>query len=421
MKFFRKHQKAIVATLAGLMALLMILPMLANIVGVALAATPEDLKAELNQMRNEANELAQDKKQLNQQLKDIQADKNKAVEKKNLVEQQINVIRAELANSDRQLAQYDQLIVEKTEELALAEEKEAQYFDLFCERVRYMEEGGEVTYWSILFNAADFSDLLDRITLVNDVMEYDNAVMDMLEESRRQVSEAKSQLEADRAAQQEVRNTQAARKKELDGKLVEADALVDEISGKEDEAEAALKALEAAAAAMDREIAAKQKEWEAKVASGSVTINAGTGYLWPLKGYNTLSSLFGNRIHPILNKPMKHSGIDIPAPRGTNILAARGGVVITSTYSNSYGNYVVVSHGNNESTLYAHMNSRAVKEGDVVSQGQVLGYVGTTGRSTGNHLHFEVRINGTRVDAVNYYPGMTLYIRSGGKTVLLEH
>ncbi len=421
MKFFRKHQKAIMAALAGLMALLMILPMLANVVGVALAASADDLQADLAQMRNDANELAADRRKLNADLKKIQADKDRAVDEKSLVEQQINVIREQIANSDRQLAQYDRLIAEKTDELAVAEEKEAQQFDLFCERVRYMEEGGDVTYWSILFNAADFSDLLDRITLVNDVMEYDNAVMNALTESRRQVADAKTQLESDRAAQQEVRDGQAVQKKDLDRKLAEADALVDKIAGKEDEMEAALKELEAAAAAMDKEIAAKQKEWEAKVATGAVTINAGTGYLWPLKGYNTLSSLFGNRIHPILKKPMKHSGIDIPAPKGTNILAARGGVVITSTYSNSYGNYVVVSHGNNESTLYAHMNSRAVKEGDVVSQGQVLGYVGTTGRSTGNHLHYEVRINGTRVDAVDYYPGMTLYVRSGGQTVLLEH
>ncbi len=419
MKFFRKHQRTILAFLAGMMALLMIIPLLANV--VAMAASTKGLQEELAELRSESGQLSAEKQKLSAQLKSIQADKEEAVEKKALVEKQVNVIRAEIANSDRQLARYDELIREKNVELDQAQEKEARQFELFCKRVRSMEEGGKVTYWSILFHATDFTDFLDRVTMVNEVMEYDNAIMDMLAETRQQIADTKASLEADRDAQQKVRDAQAAQKKELDGKLKEADALVHQLAGKEDELEAAEKALAAAAAEQDRKIAAKQRELEAKLSNGTVVIDAGTGYLWPLKGYNTLSSLYGNRMHPILHKTMKHSGIDIPAPRGTNILAARGGVVITSAYSSSYGNYVVVSHGNQESTLYAHMNSRAVTEGDVVTQGQILGYVGTTGRSTGNHLHFEVRVGGSRRDPVDYYPGVTLYVRSGGTKVQLDH
>ena len=125
-----------------------------------------------------------------------------------------------------------------------------------------------------------------------------------------------------------------------------------------------------------------------------------------MPGYYTITSVFGPRIHPITGRPGNHTGTDIAAPGGTKILSARGGVVTISTYNSSYGNYVVVQHDNGISTLYAHMNSRAVSEGDVVSQGQVLGYVGTTGSSTGNHLHLEFRVNGSRTDALDYYPSL---------------
>lgn len=427
MKFFRKHQRKIVSILALLMVLLMVLPLLGNLLTVgASASKTDDIKDQINQLKKESSSLASQKAELAAQLKAIRSDKSKAVRQKELVENEVELLRSQIATSDQLIAQYDGLIAQKEEELVLAQEKEENQFDLFCERVRYMEEEGTISYWAILFNAADFSDLLDRVNFVNEVMEYDNAVMDLLAETRQQVAEAKTQLEVEQEAQREVREEQVAQKAELDEKLDAAEALVDEIAAKEDEVEAAEAALKKAADEADKEIAALQKEYDRLINEGKITINTGSGYQWPLSSnYNTLSSLFGYRIHPVTGKPGNHTGIDIPAPKNTKIYAARGGVVITSKMGSgsdwSYGNYVVINHGDGTSTLYAHMNSRAVKVGDVVNQGQVIGYVGTTGRSTGNHLHYEVRKNGTRVDPVNYYPSMTLYARSGGKTVKLKH
>lgn len=426
MKFFRKHQKTIIAILAGVMALLMILPMVANIVGVAFAApTKAELQDQIDDLKDKSSSLAAQKKDLASQLKSIRSDKSRAMEQKMILESQADVLRDQIATSDSLIAQYDSLIAQKEVELAEAQQKEADQFDLFCERVRAMEEDGSVSYWAILFNAADFSDLLDRFAFVSEVMEYDNHVMDMLAEARQAVADAKTELEADRADQQAVREEQVAQKAELDDKLAQTDALVDKIAAKEDEYEHAMDELEAAAKEMDKLVAAKQKEYDALLAAGKITIDAGSGYQWPLNGYNTLSSLFGHRIHPVTGKPGNHTGIDIPAPKGTSIYAARGGVVTTSKMGSgsdwSYGNYVVINHGDGTSTLYAHMNSRAVKEGDVVKQGQCIGYVGTTGRSTGYHLHFEVRVNNVRVDPVDYYPNKTLYARSNGKVVKLQN
>ena len=150
------------------------------------------------------------------------------------------------------------------------------------------------------------------------------------------------------------------------------------------------------------------------------TASTGT-YIWPLPGYTPGTRTYGYRMHPILGYMRFHSGQDIGAPSGTSIIAADSGTVSVATYDSSYGNYVTVYHSNGTYTLYAHMSSLAVSAGQTVSQGQVIGYVGTTGSSTGNHLHFEVRVNGNRVDPVNYFKDKTLYVSSGGKKVVLEH
>ncbi len=411
------RRRVMVAILAGAMALVLLLPMVSMIVTYAGAVS----QSEINSLKEQAAELAQDKKELQNQLAAITSDKNAAMSKKQNIEQQINVVRSEIANANALIASYDQEIAEKEVELAAAEEKQEKYYQLFCERVRSMEEDGTVSYWSILFDASSFADLLDRANFVNEVIEYDNGVMDELEQARQAVADAKAAIEAAKSEQEAELAVLQARQNELKEKEAEADALLSEIQEKEDEAQEALNAASAAAKAMDNEIAKKQRELEAQLAAQNQTIVSESGYMWPLSGYYTLSSLYGGRTHPITGKPNNHGGIDIPAPKNTHILASKSGMVITSGYNSSYGNYVVISHGGGASTLYAHMTSRAVSVGDSVKQGQTIGYVGTTGSSTGNHLHFEVRVNGNRTDPINYFPDLTLYVRANGQTVKLNH
>ena len=337
---------------------------------------------------------------------------------KSLLEQQIDATQSEINNIQAQIQKYSELITQKEGELAEAEEQEQELYELFCERVRYMEEEGEVSYWSILFSSSDFSDLLDNFMMVEEVIDYDNSVMEELLALQEQIEADKAALETSKEEQEAAKAKQEAAKADLKDQEAQVDALIQEISGQEDQLEAAEAQLKAAANAMDAEIKRLEKEMAEQIAN----VPSESGFLWPLpSSWNTLSSLFGSRIHPITGKPNNHTGIDIPASKNTNIYAAKSGVVTTSTYNSSYGNYVVVSHSDGTSTLYAHMNKRAVSKGETVSQGQVIGYVGTTGSSTGNHLHFEVRVNGNRVDPVNYFKDKTLYVRSGGQTVLLPH
>ena len=363
-------------------------------------------QAEIDAMREEADDLKSQQKEIQAKLDALEADQANAMERKTLLEQQINATRAEINTIAAQIAKYDELIAQKQEELSQAEAEEQAQYELFCERVRYMEEQGEVSYWSILFSSKDFADLLDNAMMVEEIMDYDNQVMDQLIALREQIEQDKAELETARQEQQDAKAEQEAAQANLQAQESEVDALLSQISNQEDELEAREAQLRAASDAATAEIAAAERELAAQIAN----VPSESGFLWPLPGRYNLSSLFGSRKHPITGKANNHTGIDIPASSGTSILAAKSGVVTTSTYNNSYGNYVVVSHSDGTSTLYAHMVRRNCSKGDTVSQGQVIGYVGTTGSSTGNHLHFEVRVNGSRVDPINYFTDLPLTI-----------
>lgn len=387
---------------AALVAL-MVLPVLPDAVVLPASAVTQ---AEINQMKEDAAALKKQRAELQKQLKAIQADKSKALDQKALLEQQINATQAEINNIAAQITQYDQLIAQKETELAATEEKERAQYELFCKRVREMEEQREVSYWSILFSSDDFSDLLDNAMMVEEIMDYDNQVMNELIAIREQIEADKTALETARQEQKDAKAEQEAAKAELKSQQAQVDALITEISGQESQVKAAEAKLQAAANAADAEIRAAERELASQIAN----VPSESGFLWPLPGRYNLSSLYGSRKHPVTGKANNHTGIDVPAPSGTPIQACKSGVVTTSTYNNSYGNYVVVSHSDGTSTLYAHMSRRNASKGQTVSQGQVIGYVGTTGSSTGNHLHLEIRVNGSRRDPINYFQSLPLTI-----------
>ena len=397
-------RRIVVGVLAAVMALLMLLPMISMIISSAGAVT----QSEIDALKKEQQESQAKQEELKDQLAEAEAEQAAAQQKRQLLTEQLNAINAEIDNINAQISYYDGEIAQKEEERKEAEAREAEQYELFCQRVRMMEDQGTVSYWSILFNAEDFSDLLDRIADVDAVMAYDNEVMDQLIATREELERLQADLESARAEEQAAKEQQEAKKAEQQAKVAEAQALVDQINADVAEVNRQLDEESAAASEIQAEIAKKQKQLEEERKQNNIVISSETGYLWPLPGYYRLSSQFGYRIHPITGVAHSHTGIDIPASGGTPILAAKSGQVVTSAYHYSYGNYVVIDHGNGNSTLYAHMSSRAVSEGQMVTQGQVIGYVGTTGSSTGNHLHFEVRDNYTRVDPESKFPSLNL-------------
>ena len=352
-------------------------------------------QSEIDALKAEQAESQVRQEELKEQLADVKEDQAAAQQKRQLLQQQLEAINAELDSINAQISYYDGEIARKEAERREAEAKEQAQYERFCERVRAMEEEGTVSYWSILFNAEDFSDLLDRLADVDAVMDYDNQVMEELTAARQELERLQAELESARAEEQ-----------------AEAQKLLDQINADVAEVNRQLDAENAEWAAIGADIARKQKELEEQRKQNNVQLPpTGDGWLWPLPASNLkLTSAFGYRMHPVDHVPNSHTGIDVAASTGVPIYAARGGQVIMSEYGAganwSYGNFVVIDHGDGTTTLYAHMSSRAVSEGELVTQGQTIGAVGDTGNVTGPHLHYEVRLNGQRTDPEACYPNL---------------
>lgn len=366
-------------------------------------ADAKSTKQQISDLKQQQQQINQNKASLQTKISAVQNDKAQLVQKKYLLEEQIEVIRSELQVTNTLIAQYDEQIAEKTAELEKAKAEEARYYALFCERVRTMEEDGQVSYVAVLFHASDFSDLIDRINMISEVMDHDNRMMDSLKAARAAVADAKTQLEDMRAGQVEAKKSLEGSQADLKQQQAALDALIAEMKAKEAQYKDKLDDLaedsvdlsndiEAAEHkyAAEIEAARKQHEQQAGSSGGSANLTGSGGFIWPLPGHTDITSKYGTRTHPISGRQSFHGGVDIGAGAGTRIIAAKAGTVVISGYNSSYGNYVAIAHYDGSKTLYAHMKARAVSEGAGVSQGATIGYVGSTGSSTGNHLHFEI-------------------------------
>lgn len=391
-----------------LLALALLLPMLSTVLLSAHAVTQDDLKNQISSLKTNAANAAESKKELEQQLKALENDQAKAMERHQILSKQLDALKDQIDNTQSQIDTYTALIAQQEVSLADAQAREEAAYQRFCQRARSMEESGTISYWSVLFSASDFSDLLDRLALVDEIMSYDNKVVDDLADARAQEEAVLADLNESKAGLDEQKAELDAQRSEQEAKVKEAEGVMADLKAKEEHAEALLEAQLAEEEKIRKQIQAKEKELEDLIAQAS--FNTGSDYIYPLpSNWVIISSRFGPRTHPITGKYHNHSGTDLPAPGGTPVKACQGGVVTVSAYAQySYGEYVVINHGNGISTLYAHMTlgSRKVKVGDVVSAGQVIGLVGTTGSSTGNHLHLELQVNGERKDATTLFPNI---------------
>ena len=389
-----------------LTALLLALTLTAAELTPALAVTQADIDA----LKNDAADLTSQRKELESKLDALKGDKSQALAKKQLLDQKVTNTAAQIKNVEAQIADYAALITQTEAELLDAQQREEAQYELFCTRVRAMEERGKVSYWSVLFKAESFTDLLGRLDIVNEIMDADQAVIDQLQALQAEIEEKKASLEASKAESEAAKADLVAKKTELDAQRKEAIALVNEINDNENEYKETLDELDKEEERIQAMIVKKSKELAAQQAAqnGGTSNAALGGYIWPVSSHY-ITSTFGGRASPGGIGSTNHKGIDIGrVGYTTEIHAAKAGTVIVSQYSSSYGNYVVVSHGSGNTTLYAHMSSRKVSVGAYVNQGDVLGITGSTGHSTGPHLHFEISENGVRINPLNYLTGYTL-------------
>jgi len=360
-------------------------------------------QADIDALKSNATALDGKKKELEEKLDALADDKSQALERKKLLDERVSNTSAQIQNVEAQIADYNALIAQTEAELIEAQAQEAAQYELFCTRVRAMEERGNISYWSVLFKAESFTDMLGRLDVVNEIMDSDQAVIDQLKALQEEIAAKKAMLEGSKAECEAAKADLVKKKSELDAQRNEAIALVNEIKSNESEYKSSLSALEQEEERILAEIVAMSKklaEQEAKKGKNQKS-NPG-GYIWPVDS-RYITSTVGGRNSPGGVGSTNHKGTDIGRVGYTSqIYAAKAGTVIVSQYSSSYGNYVVVSHGSGNTTLYGHMSSRKVEVGQYVNQGDVLGITGSTGNSTGPHLHFEITENGQRINPLSH-------------------
>ena len=400
---------------ALVLAVVMVFCAMTVVVPQAQAAVTKD---QINNLKNQASTLSAQKAEIQAELNKLASSKDAALDEKILLEEKINVLRQEITVSEEAIQKYGEMIALKEEELAEAQEKEAQYYDKFCERVRSMEERGDISYWSVLFNASSFSDLLDRVNMVQEIAAADKRRLKELSDAAAVVAEAKAGLEEEKAGLESAREAMVAAQAELEVKQAEATALLDALRARGDEFEALMEEAEARQSEVMLEIAQKEEELEEAeyqewlatyvpppdyVGDTTPSSNApsSSGWVCPVP-YYTLSSPFGYRWHPIWGDYRFHYGIDMSLSAGNPIYAAKGGQVVSAGWNDSMGWYVKINHGDGFTSIYMHMTNHIVYYGDYVSAGQVIGFVGSTGDSTGPHLHFGIAYNGTYVNPLEY-------------------
>ena len=454
-----KRKKAI-SVIAVILAVLMLLSLVVSV--IPLSAYADELD-ELAALRAKKDELTSQVQEIKERILGLQEQKSNVLEQMVALEEQNRLAEEQLEVIDQEIAEYEKMIQAKEEEVEAAKDRENFQLERYRTRVRAMEESGGYNILALVLQSDNFSQLITAIDDMGEIMESDKQVQRDYEAAREETQEVKAQYEAEKSVyeerQTELRGEQAELRSVMDkGEQLLYD-LQDEIEAAIAEWENAQAAEEAAAATISNVIASynarKASERAAEQAAaqqaveqvkqqitsmmqenleavaqgyepiyseqqiqqlaqeaevGYVAGSQSSGFIWPLPCSQRVTSRFGNRSDPFTGETRYHSGIDIDGygNDGAPVIAAASGTVITASYDSAYGNYVIIDHGGT-STVYAHMSGLAVYEGQTVSQGQEIGYVGSTGRATGTHLHFEVYVGDSRVDPAQYFSGISYY------------
>jgi len=384
------------------------------------AASSSEIRAQIKEMKAENAELKEKLDELRGQFKENENEMINMVDEKNLIDQEISILNEQIRNINTQIATYSVLIADKQDELDEAQENLAELSQKNRERIQAMEEEGTLSYWEVLFKANSFSDLLDRLNMIQEIAASDKRRMEELSAAAERVTTTQEELNNEKADLEVTRTELDEAQIVLAEKRAEADELLRQLIAKGEEFEALIDESEDLQAELMAEIAQAEKdlkkaeyqEWLATYVppttrpgndtTPSTSAPSSSGWVCPVP-YYTLTSPFGMRVHPISGKWKMHNGVDMAAAQGTPIYAAKSGKVTTASYqAGGAGYYVSINHGDGFSSVYMHMTHFIVSPGQYVTAGQVIGYVGSTGGSTGPHLHFGISYNGSYVNPMNY-------------------
>lgn len=432
-----KNRKRMVSILAGFMAFVMLLTLILGLLPTPVhAASSSEIRKQINQLKKEKEEIKDKIVEVQEQYEQNEDEIADIIARKNVIDQEIQLLVTQIQNMNDQLAAYNILIADKQDELDVAEDRYALLNEENKIRIRTMEEEGELSYWEVLFKANSFSDLLDRLNIVEEIAASDNRRLKELSEAADVVVVAQGELVSEKEEMELAKQELDATEAELDLKRQEADAIIQELLTKADDLAALEEEFERQEAEFLEEIAkkevefdeAKQREWEAYMATyvppttappagstnnstatnsgnsgGSVGTGGGGGWVRPCS-YTSITSPFGYRESPTAGASTYHQGVDLDTGTGWPVVAARAGTVSIAGWGKAAGNYVQINHHDGFTSIYMHLSSIGVRAGQHVSAGQYIGATGSTGVSTGDHLHFGIALNGVYVNPCSYVP-----------------
>lgn len=404
-----KKKRIVVVCLALAMSLIFSMPM-----ETSATSSSSVTSASIKEKENQISQAEKEKEQMEGKLTDLQKIKQELETKKSNLKDYVAQLDSDLSKIEQNIAELKTQITAKEEEivrteneLAAALEKEESQKVFIIKSIRLLYEQDENYVLDTLLQAEGFSDFLNRADYIESVMTYEQNMWEEFIANRQLIELCKQELELEKQildqAKANVELEQANLETLIAQKNQDIVSYESDITNKEQaikEYEAAIKEQDAEIEALEAAIAEERRQILAS--NGSVTIYDGGQFKFPLASYTRISDDYGMRMHPTLNVEKFHNGVDFAAPKGTAIYAAYDGKVVAATYSSTMGNYVMIDHGSSLYTIYMHASALYVSKGDIVARGDTIAAVGTTGRSTGNHLHFGVRKDGEYVSPWNY-------------------
>ena len=402
----RKYRRAS-AAIARILSVVMLLGLLPFSAG---AASSAEIQKQINGLKSQNAEIQKQIDAAQQQYDANYSDMEDMAAEKAAIDREMTLINSKIELTNEEIRAYGQLIADTQEELETAQEELRVLSDAHRERVRVMEEEGKISYWEVLFQANSFTDLLDRINMIEEINASDRRRMEQMRVAADIVTATQLNLETEKTALEEVRLQLTEDERLLEEKRVQYDTILFELEKKSEEFAILVAESELLQEELMQEIAAKEvelkeakhDEYLRKLALQGDNPPSNATWITPVSGYR-LTSAFGMRKHPVLKVNRMHNGVDMACAAGTPIYATRAGTVTTASYqANGAGNYVSINHLDGFSSIYMHMTHYVVSKGQTVSQGQLIGYVGNTGISTGDHLHFGVSYAGTYVNPLAY-------------------
>lgn len=373
------------------------------------SAFSADAAKSINELKQEMDARSKTIKQKQAEIKSKEAQKDAQVAKRMELDTQISGLEEDIDDVESVIREKDAEIQEKNNRIEELQQVIDKNKDTLKQRVRIMYEYGNSSYLEVLLQANGFGDLLTRISVLQDIVSHDNKIIDDYIASQTELEAAKQTIVTEREEQVSAKSILESKKSELKTLQSEKQQIIDSLNADINALEKEEKAAEAEYNSIMSQVKKAQQELQKKQSSSSSSassgaVKKGTGqFLWPAAAGGRITSGYGRREKPNAAATSIHRGIDIGVASGTNVLAADGGTVIVAGSGRSYGNYVVIDHGNGYTTLYAHNSRLCVSVGESVSRGQVIAKAGSTGNSTGPHIHFEVSYNGSLVNPMNFF------------------